>query len=130
MSYLKKWGESRGLVPSDGTLVFVDNHDNQRGHGAGRASILTFWDARMYKMAVGFMLAHPYGFTRVMSSYHWPRNFQNGHKFWIYSNLIQDVNDRVGPPNNNGATKEVTINPDTTCGNDLVCEHVNIDGVK
>lgn len=22
---------------------------------------------RMYKMAVGFMLAHPYGFTRVMS---------------------------------------------------------------
>jgi hypothetical protein len=29
-------------------------------------------------MAVGFMLAHPYGFTRVMSSYYWPRNFQNG----------------------------------------------------
>ena len=32
----------------------------------------------MYKMAVGFMLAHPYGFTRVMSSYRWNRNFQNG----------------------------------------------------
>jgi alpha-amylase len=29
-------------------------------------------------MAVGFMLAHPYGFTRVMSSYRWQRNIQNG----------------------------------------------------
>uniref|UniRef100_A0A8I5QZ60 Alpha-amylase n=1 Tax=Papio anubis TaxID=9555 RepID=A0A8I5QZ60_PAPAN len=104
MSYLKNWGEGWGFVPSDRALVFVDNHDNQRGHGAGGASILTFWDARLYKMAVGFMLAHPYGFTRVMSSYRWPRNFQNG----------KDVNDYT--PNNNGAIEEVTINPDTTCG--------------
>uniref|UniRef100_A0A4X1V6Q6 Alpha-amylase n=1 Tax=Sus scrofa TaxID=9823 RepID=A0A4X1V6Q6_PIG len=87
MSYLKL-----GFMPSDRALVFVDNHDNQRGHGAGGASILTFWDARLYKVAVGFMLAHPYGFTRVMSSYRWARNFVNG----------QDVNDWIGPPNNNG----------------------------
>lgn len=113
MAYLKNWGEGWGFVPSDKALVFVDNHDNQRGHGAGGASILTFRDARMYKMAVGFMLAHPYGFTRVMSSYWWDQNFQNG----------QDVNDWIGPPNDNGATKEVTINPDTTCGNGWVCEH-------
>ncbi|EHB09943.1 Pancreatic alpha-amylase [Heterocephalus glaber] len=113
MSYLKNWGEGWGFVPSDRALVFVDNHDNQRGHGAGGASILTFWDARMYKMAVGFMLAHPYGFTRIMSSYRWDRNFQNG----------KDVNDWIGPPNNNGATKAVTINADSTCGNGWVCEH-------
>ncbi|KAM6167492.1 pancreatic alpha-amylase isoform 2-T2 [Erethizon dorsatum] len=113
MAYLKNWGEGWGFVPSDRALVFVDNHDNQRGHGAGGASILTFWDARMYKMAVGFMLAHPYGFTRVMSSYRWDRNFQNGN----------DANDWIGPPNNNGVIKEVTINADTTCGNDWVCEH-------
>ncbi|KAM4806010.1 pancreatic alpha-amylase-like isoform X2 [Urocitellus parryii] len=113
MAYLKNWGEGWGFMPSDRALVFVDNHDNQRGHGAGGASILTFWDARLYKMAVGFMLAHPYGFTRVMSSYRWHRNFVNG----------KDVNDWIGPPNNNGVTKEVTINPDTTCGNDWVCEH-------
>uniref|UniRef100_A0A8C5LAX4 Alpha-amylase n=1 Tax=Jaculus jaculus TaxID=51337 RepID=A0A8C5LAX4_JACJA len=78
MAYLKNWGEGWGLMPSDRALVFIDNHDNQRGHGAGGASILTFWDARLYKMGVGFMLAHPYGFTRVMSSYRWDRNFQNG----------------------------------------------------
>lgn len=33
---------------------------------------------RLYKMASGFMLAHPYGFTRVMSSFRWPRYFENG----------------------------------------------------
>uniref|UniRef100_A0A2K6U862 Alpha-amylase n=1 Tax=Saimiri boliviensis boliviensis TaxID=39432 RepID=A0A2K6U862_SAIBB len=109
----RNWGEGWGFMPSDRALVFVDNHDNQRGHGAGGASILTFWDARLYKMAVGFMLAHPYGFTRVMSSYRWARHFENG----------KDVNDWIGPPNNNGVIKEVTINPDTTCGNDWVCEH-------
>lgn len=34
--------------------------------------------SRLYKMAVAFMLAHPYGFTRVMSSYRWDRNIVNG----------------------------------------------------
>ncbi|KAM6219042.1 alpha-amylase 2B isoform 2-T2 [Rhynchocyon petersi] len=113
MSYLRNWGEGWGFMPSDRALVFVDNHDNQRGHGAGGASILTFWDARLYKMGVGFMLAHPYGFTRVMSSFRWPRYFENG----------RDVNDWIGPPNDSGVIKRVTINPDTTCGNDWVCEH-------
>uniref|UniRef100_A0A8C0U2K5 alpha-amylase n=1 Tax=Cyanistes caeruleus TaxID=156563 RepID=A0A8C0U2K5_CYACU len=114
MAYLKNWGEGWGFVPSDRALVFVDNHDNQRGHGAGGASILTFWDARLYKMASGFMLAHPYGFTRVMSSFRWPRYFENG----------KDINDWVGPPSNaDGSTKPVTINEDTTCGNNWVCEH-------
>ncbi|XP_041503985.1 alpha-amylase 1-like [Microtus oregoni] len=113
MAYLRNWGEGWGLIPSDRALVFVDNHDNQRGHGVGGSTILTFWDARLYKMAVGFMLAHPYGFTRVMSSYYWPRYFENGN----------DINNWFGPPNDNGATKEVTINEDTTCGNGWVCEH-------
>ncbi|NWR28278.1 AMYP amylase, partial [Tachuris rubrigastra] len=114
MAYLKNWGEGWGFVPSDRALVFVDNHDNQRGHGAGGSAILTFWDSRLYKMAVGFMLAHPYGFTRVMSSFRWPRYFVNG----------KDINDWVGPPSNSdGSIKPVTINEDTTCGNDWVCEH-------
>ncbi|XP_017682658.1 PREDICTED: pancreatic alpha-amylase-like [Lepidothrix coronata] len=68
----------------------------------------------LYKMAVGFMLAHPYGFTRVMSSFRWPRYFVDG----------KDINDWVGPPSNSdGSIKPVTINEDTTCGNDWVCEH-------
>ncbi|CAJ0932299.1 unnamed protein product [Ranitomeya imitator] len=105
MSYLRNWGEGWGFMPNNRALVFVDNHDNQRGHGAGGASILTFFDARLYKMGVGFMLAHPYGLARVMSSYRWTRNFVNG----------QDVNDWIGPPmNSDGSTKTVTINADST----------------
>uniref|UniRef100_A0A8C5Q0H5 Alpha-amylase n=1 Tax=Leptobrachium leishanense TaxID=445787 RepID=A0A8C5Q0H5_9ANUR len=114
MAYLKNWGEDWAFMPSDRALVFIDNHDNQRGHGAGGASILTFFDSQLYKMGVGFMLAHPYGFTRVMSSYQWPRYFVNG----------KDTNNWMGPPSNaNGSIKAVTINADTTCGNDWVCEH-------
>uniref|UniRef100_H3A6W9 Alpha-amylase n=1 Tax=Latimeria chalumnae TaxID=7897 RepID=H3A6W9_LATCH len=114
MAYLKNWGEGWSFMPSDKAVVFVDNHDTQRGHGPGGASVLTFWNSRMYKIAVGFMLAHPYGFTRVMSSFRWPRHFVNG----------KDTNDWIGPPSySDGTTKRVTINPDTTCGNDWVCEH-------
>ncbi|XP_063154420.1 pancreatic alpha-amylase-like [Candoia aspera] len=114
MAYLKNWGEGWSFMPSEKAVVFVDNHDNQRGHGAGGTSILTFWDSRLYKMGVGFMLAHPYGFTRVMSSFRWPRYFENG----------KDINDWVGPPSyGDGSTKPVTINPDTTCGNGWICEH-------
>uniref|UniRef100_A0A672K0N3 alpha-amylase n=1 Tax=Sinocyclocheilus grahami TaxID=75366 RepID=A0A672K0N3_SINGR len=108
-SFVKNWGEGWGFMSSDKALVFVDNHDNQRGHGAG-ASIVTFWDARLYKMAVAFMLAHPYGFTRVMSSYRWDRNIVNGQ-----------VDDQAH--NGDGSTKPVPINPDSTCGDGWVCEH-------
>ena len=38
------------MYPSHYALVFVDNHDNQRGHGAGGEKILTFYEARMYKV--------------------------------------------------------------------------------
>lgn len=54
---------------SDYALVFIDNHDNQRGHGAGGDNILTYKQSRQYKMATAFMLAHPYGSTRIMSSF-------------------------------------------------------------
>lgn len=65
-------------MPDGNAFVFVDNHDNQRGHGAGGASIVSFWDSRLHKMAVAYMLAHPYGVTRVMSSFRWNRNIVNG----------------------------------------------------
>ena len=43
-------GEPWGFVPDGDALVFVDNHDNQRGHGAGGASILTYKDSKLYKV--------------------------------------------------------------------------------
>ncbi|ODN02193.1 Pancreatic alpha-amylase [Orchesella cincta] len=104
LKYLVNWGEGWGMYPDGNSLVFIDNHDNQRGHGGGGADILTFKVSRLYKMATAFMLAHPYGLTRVMSSY----NFDE---------------DWTGPPNNNGNTLPVPINPDGTCGSGWICEH-------
>lgn len=69
LKWLKTWGPEWGLLPSEYALVFVDNHDNQRGHGAGGEDILTYKKRREYVMAVAFMLAHTFGNPRVMSSY-------------------------------------------------------------
>ena len=72
---LKNFGEGWGyLMPDGNAFVFIDNHDNQRGHGGG-GNVATFWEPRLYKMAVTYMLAWPYGVPRVMSSYRWDRNF-------------------------------------------------------
>lgn len=69
---------------------------------------------RMYKIAVAFMLAWPYGLPRVMSSYNWPEYIENG----------KDVNDWVGPPSDsNYNTKTVTRNSDLSCGDGWICEH-------
>jgi alpha-amylase len=35
LNNLWNFGEAWGMYPSQNALVFVDNHDNQRGHGAG-----------------------------------------------------------------------------------------------
>lgn len=67
LASLESFGEDWGLLPSSDALVFVDNHDNQRGHGAGDP--LTHAEPGMYRLAVAFMLAWPYGRPKVMSSY-------------------------------------------------------------
>ncbi|KAA0196954.1 hypothetical protein HAZT_HAZT003501 [Hyalella azteca] len=102
---------SKGLINS---LVFVDNHDNQRGHGGGGDQILTFRVPRLYKMATAFQLAWPHGFTRIMSSYNWPQDIQNGH----------DNNDWIGPPHDsNYNIISPTFGADGACQGDWVCEH-------
>ena len=70
------------MIADGDSLVFIDNHDNQRGHGGG-GEILTFFVSRYYKIANAFMLAWPYGFPQVMSSYNFVKS-----------------NDWQGPPTN------------------------------
>lgn len=60
-------GESWGLLPSGKAVHFVDNHDRERGHGGG--GNLTYKDGAKYNLANVFMLAHPYGYPKVMSGY-------------------------------------------------------------
>jgi len=68
LAWLSNFGEAWGFLPSSSAVVFVDNHDNQRGHG-GAGNVITFQDGRLYDLANVFMLAYPYGYPKVMSSY-------------------------------------------------------------
>ena len=114
LKYLKNWGEEWSLLDSNHALAFIDNHDNQRGHGGGGDNILTFRESKLYKMATAFMLAHPYGVTRVMSSYHWEKHMIDGH----------DENDWMGPPHDESFNIVSPIfNDDDSCGNGWICEH-------
>ncbi|CAG0909635.1 unnamed protein product, partial [Darwinula stevensoni] len=92
------------MCPSDKAFVFVDNHDNQRGHGISN-DVITHKEPFLYKLAVSYMLAHPYGFTQIMSSY----CFESSEE---------------GPPHDEKYnTLDVTINSDGSCANGWVCEH-------
>ena len=66
MQYLHTFGENWGLISSDSAVTFTDNHDTQRSS----EDVLTYKDGYYYDMANYFMLAHPYGFPKVMSSYY------------------------------------------------------------
>eukprot|EP00057_Strongylocentrotus_purpuratus_P027650 XP_011682124.1 PREDICTED: alpha-amylase 4N isoform X1 [Strongylocentrotus purpuratus] len=100
-------GAHHNLYDND-ALVFVDNHDNQRGHGGG-GSLLTFNQADDYKLAIAFMLSWPHGFPRIMSSYKFDQDW-------------------TGPPaDNDWNTVEPTFNADGSCVSTdsygWVCEH-------
>ncbi|XP_052747661.1 alpha-amylase 2-like isoform X1 [Galleria mellonella] len=100
LKWLVSWGEQWELLPSDSALAFIDNHDTQRTGNA-----LTYKEARAYKAAIAFMLAHPYGEPRLMSSY-------------FFNNSDQ------GPPSDSSENIiSPSINKDDTCGNGWVCEH-------
>jgi alpha-amylase len=92
------------LMPSDRALVFVDNHDKQRGHGGG-GDYLTHKEPGLYTLANVFMLAWPYGTPKLMSSY----PFEHGDQ---------------GPPNDQGETRPIYLEAGgDRCGDDWVCEH-------
>ncbi|KAJ8721954.1 hypothetical protein PYW08_004356 [Mythimna loreyi] len=104
LRWLHNWGVGWGLLASNDALNFIDNHDNQRGHGAG-GSILTHKQAKQYKGAIAFMLAHPHGWPQLMSSF----GFSDTE---------------AGPPmDNSGNIVSPSINSDNTCGNGWICEH-------
>lgn len=105
LKYLKNFGEEWGFLKSHLALTFVDNHDNQRGHGAGGADVLTYKQSRQYKMATAFHLAWPYGIQRIMSSFSF-------------------TNTDAGPPaDGNGNLISPTFGSDGACNNGWVCEH-------
>ncbi len=107
---------TNGLLPSDKGVVFVDNHDNQRGDNLYYASTLA--GVPVYDLATVFMLAHPHGAPSVMSSYGFDRGTQAGRD--------------AGPPSNAGGVTQSTFDAGgTRCTRTLgsaqvgswICEH-------
>jgi alpha-amylase len=105
LANLSQYGTASVFLPSDKAIVFTDNHDNQRGHGAG-GDVLTFKDGPLYHLANVYMLAWPYGYPEVMSSY----DFTNS--------------DQGPPANPDGSTMTIYSNGVPDCGKGRwVCEH-------
>jgi alpha-amylase len=94
-----------GLMPSDKAVVFLENHDTQ--HDVGRIS---YRDGQTFRLANVWMLAQPYGYPKILSSYAFSRPVQNS----------------MGPPSDaNGNTDNVTCAPslERAVIGEWVCEH-------
>jgi len=97
-------GPEWNLLDGPISLVFVDNHDNQREEN-GNGPILNYKRAKQYKMAVAFMLAHPHGYPRIMSSF----DFQ--------------TSDQGAPTSPEGDLISPEFNAKGGCTNGYICEH-------
>ena len=94
ISAIRDLGAGETFLPSNDAVVFTDNHDTQRGHW-GEA--FNYKAGDRYILANIFMLAYPYGYPKVMSSYE-----------------FEDKD--AGPP-------DAPVG--STCGEGWVCEHRN-----
>jgi len=93
-----------GLIPSDKAVVFLQNHDSQ--HECG----LSYRDPGAFRLANVWMLAQPYGYPSVLSSYAFDCPLGNA----------------MGPPSDaGGSTNAVTCAPslETASIGQWVCEH-------
>ena len=97
---------SWGLMPSDKAVVFLENHDTQRGGG------ISYRDGDVFRLANVWMLAQPYGYPSIMSSYAFDRATPAGRD--------------AGPPSDaDGATTDVrcAARIETAMPGEWVCEH-------
>ncbi|MES3033937.1 MAG: alpha-amylase family protein [Gemmatimonadota bacterium] len=103
---------SSEMLPSDKSVVFIDNHDTQRG------AALYYADST-YELAAVMMIGHGHGYASLMSSYGFDRTAQQTRD--------------AGPASDGNGNTISTFNPDgsskctTTLGSPQVgqwiCEH-------
>ena len=94
-----------GLMPSDKAVVFLQNHDTQHTPGT-----ISYRDGQVFRLANVWMLAQPYGYPSILSSFAFDRPTENA----------------VGPPSNaSGWTNDVTCaaSLETATDGAWVCEH-------
>ncbi len=95
-----------GLMPSDKAVVFLQNHDTQHQCGLG------YRDGDVFRLANVWMLAQPYGYPSILSSYAFFCPSQNS----------------MGPPSDaEGNTYDVTCAAtlETATPGEWVCEHLD-----
>ncbi len=93
-----------GIMPSDKAVVFLQNHDTQ--HNCG----ISYRDGNVFRLANVWMLAQPYGYPSILSSYVFDCPSQNS----------------LGPPSDaSGWTLAVSCatSLETAAGGQWVCEH-------
>ncbi len=93
-----------GIMPADKAVVFLQNHDTQ--HNCG----ISYRDGNVFRLANVWMLAQPYGYPSILSSYVFDCPSQNS----------------LGPPSDaNGWTLPVTCasSLETAAAGQWVCEH-------
>jgi len=61
-----------GLMPSDKAVVFLQNHDTQHNTGT-----ISYRDGSVFRVANVWMLAQPYGYPSILSSYAFSRPQEN-----------------------------------------------------
>jgi len=93
-----------GLMPADKAVVFLQNHDTQHDGG------ISYRDGSVFRVANVWMLAQPYGYPSILSSYAFIRPTEND----------------MGPPSDaSGNTYAVTCaaSLETAVDGQWVCEH-------
>jgi alpha-amylase len=93
-----------GMMPDDKAVVFLQNHDTQHQGG------ISYRDGQTFRLANMWMLAEPYGYPSILSSYAFSRPAQND----------------MGPPSDaNGNTNDVVCasSLETAVVGQWVCEH-------
>jgi alpha-amylase len=96
-----------GLMPADKAVVFLENHDTQREQGQ-----LGYRHGNVFRLANVFMLAQPYGYPSVMSSFAFDLGRPGGRD--------------MGPPSTpTGETRPAACAARTEAAvvGDWVCEH-------
>jgi alpha-amylase len=92
------------IMPSDKVVVFLQNHDTQHQGG------ISYRDGQIFRLANVWMLAQPYGYPSILSSYA----------------FVYPAGNSTGPPSDaNGNTNDVTCASSLETANpgQWVCEH-------
>jgi alpha-amylase len=104
---------SSTFLPSARAVVFVNNHDTQR------ATSLFYQDAPNYDLATVFMLAWPYGYPSILSSYAFDRSTQAG----IDQGPPSDATGHTLPAYAPGAAAPTCVTDPTATTGGWLCEH-------